>query len=163
MFNDYTQFVLDRAAPQRDCQDIHWNLIHCALGLSTEALEFLIAEREDEKIEELGDLLYYLTLASHTLYHTPRLSPVSEFVDAYAFLETLEAFISAIKKDQIYGNPQHLTGHLDAVWEDFKGMAFLFTRQPTIDNLIQHNMDKLSKRYATTFTPGEAAERKDKQ
>lgn len=73
-FNEYTEQAM-RTAKLSD--DMNYNLIHAALGLGGEAGEFVDAVKKaaiykkeldrENLLEEMGDILWYLALASHTL------------------------------------------------------------------------------------------------
>ena len=77
---DYSKFVSSRLKP---LDGLKANLLHCAVGCSTEAGEFLSTAKKlwfydkelDDKameniVEELGDILFYLVGACNTISST---------------------------------------------------------------------------------------------
>jgi len=161
MFEQYKEFVLQKAAPEREITNYH--LLHAALGLSTETLELLLAKNSENINEELGDICWYLTLASHSINHTPIYWDTEIPCLILDFISEVEDFVSLVKKEVIYGNHQSLEPTLSRVWRRYQQMLYHFTGSSSPDTIMKYNMGKLNQRYSTTFTSEEAAFRKDKE
>lgn len=163
----YQEFVLSKAAPPYATDPFSFQLLHAALGLSTELLELLIAaEKDDDEnlIEELGDFYWYLSLASYHLgifVIDPPPSSSNPPHLAKDIVVSTEAFVSLVKKQVIYQVPQTLQDPLLKIWEAFYNV--LDDCNITLFKLEERNRNKLNKRYASTFTPEESEVRKDKE
>jgi hypothetical protein len=166
MFKDYQQFVLSKAAPPRPINERDFQLLHAALGLSTEFLELDVAGNSTELQEELGDLAWYMMLTAHAVDFPVTNLPDMTTTPKHPWDEMstkLETFVSLVKKHCIYGSnkTQELPVAFHAMWRAFLGL--LEDHQIQLDVLIAENQDKLNKRYAAAFTTQESEDRKDKQ
>jgi NTP pyrophosphatase (non-canonical NTP hydrolase) len=157
----YQDFVLGKAAPYRQLTQLEWDMLHGALGLVTEYLEIQIAKTTVNLSEEIGDFLWYLMLSAYSI--DLRVTELHrDYVVALSMDHYLEEYVSLVKKHCIYGKEKQieLQTAFNQLWccfmnrIDFKGLD--------INVLIQENMDKLNKRYTTSFTPEESEIRKDK-
>ncbi len=165
---DYQQYVSLKAAPPKPISIDHHDLVHSALGLASEYLELVLSHDRHNSEEELGDLSWYLMLIANTVQYPLDDLPISvppkdrPTLTIRTLGEMVETFVSLVKKHVIYGNDQ-----LDLLHKSFHGlwMAFLYHLQACnypLDLCIRDNQRKLNERYASSFTPEEAAERKDK-
>lgn len=157
----YQDFVLGKAAPYRQLTQLEWDMLHGALGLSTEYLEVLTSTSIQNLSEEFGDFLWYLMLSAYSIKLD--VNQLERDYRAHLPIEHyLEGYISLVKKHCIYGKQRESVLQLafHQLWcsfmnrVDFKGLD--------INTLIQENIDKLNKRYTTSFTPEESEIRKDK-
>ncbi len=72
--------------------------------------------------------------------------------------------VDAIKKHVIYGKPLDVANVLEEVGDTmFYLVALLNTLGITAESVINENVNKLTKRYPTTYTNKDALERKDKE
>lgn len=161
---EYQLFVLNKAAPYRQQTQYDWDLLHAALGLSTEYLELVAYTSEENLKEELGDFLWYLMLAAHAIKYDITQLPLvpsthGTTIDIYI---ELEVFVSLVKKQCIYGKEKNaeLTSAFNALWFSF--LATLDISSLYVQTLIHANRIKLDQRYADKFTAEESEARKDK-
>lgn len=166
MFKDYQQFVLSKAAPPRPINERDFQLLHAALGLSTEFLEYDIAHNREDILEEVGDLVWYMMLTAHAVEFPVTNLPDSVEPRNHPLLDLstdIERFVSLIKKHCIYGadKTKELPLVFYSMWRSF--VAFCQDEEIELDVLIAENQDKLNKRYAAAFTTQESEDRKDKQ
>jgi len=166
----YKDFVIARAAPSYQLSPNDFDLLHVALGLSTEVLELLISKSKDNTEEELGDLLWYLVFGSsvlhldcdqlYTIYNSSEYNPHDNSVSKVDLVSSIEAFVSRVKKKCIYN--QDIAVHVEFldVWNMF--CIHCKACKITLHELITSNTEKLSKRYKTKFTQSESISRNDK-
>lgn len=162
-------------------------LIHAAVGVCGEAIEFEAAVREfnvENAIEELGDMAFYI----HKILNLYDLN-TPEGVLVREFDELLEQYIEDDTKkipnlvDRIVHRSGELLDLSKKIWvyeDESKTNAMIaslfcvmdyimnFVDQHPIlgslENIKQRNREKLSKRYPQgVFTNKDAQERKDKQ
>lgn len=168
MLYDYKLFVLKKAAPPRDILEEHFNLNHAALGIATEYMELILSFERHNTEEELGDLLFFLVLAGHSVNY-----PIGELPTELPIREQpnlsirnlggmVETFVSLVKKHIYYDNDQSelLVKAYRGLWD-----SFIFHLQACnfpFDICVATNQAKLNQRYQDTFSQEEAAERKDK-
>jgi hypothetical protein len=168
MLYEYKLFVLKKAAPPREIPEEHFNLNHAALGIATEYLELVLSFERHNTEEELGDLLWFLILAGHSLNYPigqlPTALPIKEQPDLSIrnLGRMVETFVSLTKKHICYNNDQ-----TELLYKAYRGLwdSYIFHLQACnfpFDICVATNQDKLNKRYQATFSQEEAAERKDK-
>lgn len=161
---EYQLFVLNKAAPYREVTQYDWDLLHAALGLSTEYLELVAYTSEENLKEELGDFLWYLMLAAHAIKYDVTQLPIvlSRDVTTIDMYIELEMFVSLVKKQCIYGKEKNaeLTAAFTSLWFSF--MANLNISVISLTDLIHANRMKLDIRYSDKFTAEESESRKDK-
>ena len=160
---EYTALVLEKAAPSRPIVAEEFHLLHGALGLCTELLEYNINNSRDNAVEELGDLLWYLTFLAHHLNWSPPTSPLSCTVQFAGdeFNKAAEDFISLVKKEVIYNVSQaRLVMAFSVLWDAFR--VLIASHRLALSYLIQENSAKLTKRYTDSFTQEESENRRDK-
>lgn len=160
----YLNCVLQKAAPYRHLSQDNFDLLHCGIGLTTELLELQLSSpysADHDKEEELGDMLWYLTLASAILkVHLPHIDPIVQ-VSRLKLIDKAERFASLIKRHTIYGVPQNLVEPFLDLWRTFNDT--IHSEGYTLDQLRTSNIEKLNKRYKASFTPEESQERNDKK
>ena len=164
ILQEYESFVCTKEAPAPSLDKQQIRLLHCALGLSTEILELDQSSSRTNTIEEMGDLLWYLTLTKNVL-NIPELEielkvkHINEMT-----LEPLkvhvEAFVSLIKKHVIYTKPQELEESFYLMWFSF--LRHCVACNLPIEYIIDENRLKLDERYKSVFTPEESEARRDK-
>jgi NTP pyrophosphatase (non-canonical NTP hydrolase) len=168
MLYDYALFVQLKAAPARPIPQEYFNLVHAALGIATEYLELVLSFERHNTEEELGDLLWFLTLAADAIQvpfdRLPTELPIKEQpnLSIRNLGAMVETFVSLVKKEVCYNldQSQIFTKAFLGLWE-----AFIYHLQACnfpLSVCISTNQDKLNKRYQATFSQEEAAERKDK-
>lgn len=170
MLSDYRKFVCLKAAPPRALPSLHFELLHVALGLSTEILELHVSSSRKNTVEELEDILWYSVYGTHVLgvpvealpLEIPY-SPKDNVLSLDRLIASIEEFASLVKKHVIYGVDQSLLPQkaFMRVWESF--LYHCSACNTTLPLLIQGNRTKLEKRYAAAFTATESEQRKDKE
>lgn len=161
----YADFVMSRATRISTSED---HLLHAAVGLLGEWLELEQASTFDEELGELGDVLYYFVLAEqwfflkHLDYKPSYLSLLEDAfgssLDVSSTLRqgrwSLNSLLNYAKKHWAYGQPP---AH-DGIAVELVGFLSHYSRylgaaRITLDQVIQHNVEKLTKRYpAGRFT-----------
>lgn len=163
---DYQTFVRSKAAPAYATNQKQFDLLHAALGLSTEVLELNLSNSRQNTLEELGDCLWYLTFLSTSLSvnsndldikYPHRVDVPLTLRD---FTTATEVMVSLIKKHVIYTKPQDLETQFFHLWLSF--IRHLRSCNTDLFYLIGTNMDKLNTRYKSSFTPEESEQRRDK-
>jgi len=151
---NYSEFVEQRLAPNH-------RLLHIAIGLVGEWFEYCEAPNRWNALEELGDILFYLQAGcNHFNIQYDLTSAVNETpVTGFEVNRAFHDFLDMVKKKQIYGLDKPVLKHFEVALD--KALSYI-SSQVNIESLIEDNVCKLSKRYATSFTPQEAEARKDK-
>jgi hypothetical protein len=155
MTTDYPSFVSARLSPNH-------RELHIALGLLGEWHEYCYANNLMEEIEELGDLCFYLQSGINVFGLSYQLDkPVHHRnVLKYDIDHALHKFADEVKKRYIYGLDNRPV--IELFHEVLTLLHHYINLQGVISHIIMDNMNKLSKRYQTQFTPQEAEARKDK-
>lgn len=179
---DYPTFVADRFAPdpaRRALSSIYssdpdvtididetlkslsfkFNILHVGIGIAGEACEYMLAQTPEHKLEELGDCLFYFQAGMNLLsLNVP--SPISSLPPFLNFLELANDFLDQCKKLAIYGQSLDLSEAFFNAWSGFT--YTLAVNRLTLETVQAHNINKLTARYATTFTTEESQARRDK-
>lgn len=152
------------------------------LGLLLQDELFANAGPSMDYIEELGDIVFYLTaysqaLGEHLQTHTPTvweffLDPAISVHHKEEYFKTLHRFYihhgivyelidtlsNVYKKYKYYG-----TAPLDELTKVVVSIQFfIYSSHDYVDIAMSKNMEKLNSRYKAEFTPTESLERKDK-
>ena len=154
--SNYPEFVKERMSPNHV-------LLHVGIGLVGEWYEYCTSSNKLDKIEELGDLCFYLQ-AGCNYFNIPvdiTLPTPRRTVLQYDVNDVLHRFLDHVKKQEIYGNPQPILHGLYI--ELYDKLTNFIDSEGTILHIVNDNMHKLSKRYKSTFTPQEAEARLDKE
>jgi len=133
-------------------------LVHAALGLTTEAIEFQLAKDLEHQVEEIGDIMWFAALAHNELGIGPSL-----IIDPYnktTIIQLCEAFGSRIKAALIYGNatkPEDKTDWREVPYRILK----LGVECSTINSIdiFGANIQKLKTRYGAKHTDDAAVNR----
>ena len=146
----YTEFVRSVAAPARALTIAaeHHDLLHAVFGIAAEYFEYRLATTLEEKIEELGDMLWFIELACP--------EDVKKVPDSLE--HAVESMVSAAKAALFYNKGTQadtLRVHCGAVRYS--------VLQELLKITMQENYKKLSKRYPEGFSQKAATERKDKE
>lgn len=167
----YSHFILEKEAPPPNLNETGIRLVHCALGISTEILELDQSRTRENTIEELGDTLWYLTLTACVIGQVQltqlplytKLDPNQNEIQVDVLKEKAEVFLSLCKKMLIYQHnvPDQLTQAFYDLWQAFLMMCK--SCNVAVEWLIDHNQQKLMKRYQAKFSSQEAEERRDKE
>lgn len=145
------------------------NLLHAAIGLAGEGLEFIMAHWQGDgetMVEEAGDILFYGTLVElelHLALEPARIDNGPE--DPLELLITaLNETVDLIKKRVIYEKPvptEEIAWQLALTYRHLERVLRLINSSLAIARLA--NATKLEKRYPQgTFTNADAQARADK-
>lgn len=171
---NYQEFVTSRVkwleTPQLD-------LVHSAMGLLGECVEFAEAKLPSHKIEELGDLEFYFEHADQVVAGLSRMYPISVIS-----IDRNEA--QALERDPLFW----LT-HWAAEYHDYAKKAFIYNKDlaqlvdkfnsalrrmqlclhflagqinMTRESIQEHNQSKLEQRYPVGYSDAAAQARADK-
>lgn len=170
MLEDYSKFVLQKAAKDHALYAREFDLLHCALGLATETLELQQSTTAENTEEELGDLLWYLTFTAATLnlsfaqmemtHNDTVFNAKSNTLPQKNMAAEVEEFVSTIKKKVIYQQEVDLAFPFMVLWHSFA--MYCSACNITLHQLVNSNKEKLEKRYKEKFTTEESASRNDK-
>lgn len=133
------------------------DLLHAALGLADEHHEYHTASSWLNAVEELGDLCWFIALASTELRTDPfeSLERFTRFNPQLPVLaETVGEFISLVKKSYAYGAPldkTRLCYLLSSMVVRIQAIAEAKADR-TLDELLAGNIAKLQARYPDQFT-----------
>ena len=175
-YQDYiNEIVLGKVSKMMDTS--FPNIVHGAVGLCTEAGELLDAFATGDIInikEELGDVLWYLTLIFSELsisiniyqydvrglvHGTSVLSQSVRYEDI--FVRRSSQLLDVVKKGVFYGKGLDRAVLYDQLCRCHAIVAAIARDvcNCTMDEIMRLNTEKLRKRYAKNFTTGEAHER----
>lgn len=163
---DYPTFVRERFTKRAAGGE---GLIHAAVGLVGEVLEFEEATTRAHQVEELGDCEFYLHAGYQVLNLVAPIGARTTFLGRPRFilhiqlLEEAEKLLDQAKKVWVYGKPignrdvltrlDRTRDALDAIYQ-FYGFSW--------QEILDANVVKLRKRYPTGYSDAEALARKDK-
>lgn len=159
-------------------------LMHAAMGMVTEAGEFIEALYDPEKIdvtnliEETGDVLWYVALACRALgtsfEELGRRLAIEDTIDPFkgdapftvhmraglGFVTTAAEFIDVLKKLTIYSKPINTEKLIDllsrVMW---CALVVCVELDVSIEHVMDRNIEKLRKRYPEKFTSENAINR----
>lgn len=165
---EYYDFVLSRRKSPVDIQDSmardgSWKpfqLMHAAFGLAGELLELEAAVEDENKVEELGDVLFFFAMFEECGWEFNEDAPHSD----NRWYEDAADVIDLTKKYLIYENKNKLT-ELFAVLSRIKKSILMYayyTHDLVEIELESLNIEKLKKRYPTGYSNAAAAARADK-
>lgn len=130
------------------------DLCHCILGLLGELEELDGSEGHTHYLEELGDILYYLTMTCTLLNHTPEIVDTDVPDDE----PSLFGYITNRFKKYIFYN------HRDTdIYHPLDLVYTLICTEGELTEIETANMKKLMKRYPNGFTSEDAENRADKE
>lgn len=179
MTPEYIAFVQSRAKPGADilatmtAEKCH--LLHMAIGISGEAAEFSSAVNSLDTInerEEAGDLLFYITGATFALpswndsdwHEAMSETRTDKFAGSYAHDSLVMAagdFLDLVKKYTVYNKPFDEPAIKEALIEVLYQLGTYYG--DAMGELLDENVAKLTKRYATGYSDAAAQERADKK
>jgi NTP pyrophosphatase (non-canonical NTP hydrolase) len=178
---EYAQFVESRV---KWFSDHRMNLLHAAVGMVGEAIEFMTARTPQEVKEEFGDMLFYHEHFRQAIF---RANPYSEsfssglrrdwscevrhsamrdfHVGAINQALIIEAgdILDQTKKLWVYNKPadfKDLQRRYDALQEHFENLSFLLNMP--LELVAKANVEKLQRRYPKGYTDAAAQARVDK-
>lgn len=137
--------------------------LHAVIGILTELHEYFHSTEEENAIEELGDIHFYLTaLEQHS---TPDLGTASESANVDPVQAAL-ALLGLCKKEVMYAKELSISEIsefivLQQALRRFYRKA-LATEEVTGAEVEAHNIAKLEKRYPTGYSNSAAQARADK-
>jgi NTP pyrophosphatase (non-canonical NTP hydrolase) len=150
----------ERTYHDLELTDRHKRLLHGAMLLASEAIEYAEATTPENEREELGDVFYSLHLLADEL--KIEIDP-SFHRTPHSIRGSVEEVISAIKAYVFYGRElPNLSNHLNNIYMGFIIEA-LSKGVPNLETIEEVLHAKLSKRYPKKFTEALANERRDKQ
>lgn len=135
------------------------NLLHAAIGIMTETVEMEVAPNRENFLEELGDTMWYVALACHTL-HVTLVEAMDTAAPAAGLLLTVQAaeILDLMKKALFYGKTPEATDLVGRL-----GRLILDLQAECIDGnfelILAQNIAKLQKRYPDKFTEERAINR----
>jgi NTP pyrophosphatase (non-canonical NTP hydrolase) len=167
-FSEYTELVkLTMGTTNDRLDDNHWTLIW-TLGLSGEARETKNAELEENLIEELGDLLWYIHAISSklnlTIVETPSIGSNVSFVSRHMFIESINykenlldscvefgEFYKKVVRDNrpMIDNKNKLEAMMSTILDLV--ICIAIQKNLSVSDICQKNADKLLNRYPTGF------------
>lgn len=137
------------------------DLIHATLGLADEVYELGVAIEQESiahVVAEMGDLCWFIALASHALDYDPfDLPACTSAEDAPAPPELVARFISLIKKSYAYGAPLPVEELRDILAALVKGIRYvceskmLGAEVHSFEHLLESNLAKLRRRFPGAF------------
>ena len=136
-------------------------LLHATLGIVTELMEYEDAVDEDNALEELGDIYWYVAIAADELGLTfeelKEQSPSSVF-----YHEIVGGLCDVMKRACFYGvhtDIPRFTKYIGMLlhWLDWACKM----NDTTPDERMKSNIYKLRKRFPEKFTTQDAVERRD--
>lgn len=144
------------------------NLNHAALGLASEFFEVAGANSPDEQKEEIGDCAWYMALACHALnanFHDLFQSPLPEF-EAEVPINALKNFLSEVKGLVVYNRILD-DGRRQSLLEDLEKFAYVLRAfevdsECPIGDVLEHNIQKLRRRFPDAYSHELADARLDK-
>ena len=145
-------------------------LVHMALGLATEALEFKASLDKNlprhEQLMEMSDICWFATLAADELgtlpgEYVPGLYPQQGVLKV---LDLCELFASRIKGALFYGNPSKPADPDPDYWKRVPAEILLRTyaiasAHLSGEDILDLNINKLRARYGEKFTAENAVNR----
>lgn len=146
-------------------------LLHISLGLVGELGEYRHSETRENMLEELGDFGFYLQAAANLLGVNISRSFVFDKVAGFAAAGRycmlldfqVNEILDIVKKTVIYRKDlslQRLKWELQTAYEYYVAICEFHGTTP--QELQQANMEKLTKRYPTTYSNADANARADK-
>lgn len=163
MFDDYQAFVISKTAPKPSNPNLL--LLHASMGLSCEYLERSLSHDKENTLEELGDFTFYLAMAysgKQLRFSLPEFYGKVSGNEIKELTRDLEAFLSLVKREAFYETLE------PDIYDSLQTLGATFSRFIaacgfSLEEVILSNMEKLSKRYTSSFTQEESIQRKDKE
>lgn len=149
-------------------QEVSADLIHATLGLCDENFEYNMAKSWLNAMEELGDLCWFVALASHELGCDP-FSDWETYIDSHPnsplMVEALAEFVGLVKKSFAYQNalPYPRLRELLRVIAGRAAKIIVSRSDMTPDELLIGNIEKLRARFPEKFEVDMALNRDLKQ
>lgn len=179
--------IIDSITDDKELGFQKLDMIHAAIGIAGEAIEFLVAVEKhdlDNQLEEAGDILFYMTQLERHLYPSEwiqiknasnlnwqkiALEPWTfathaGISNAMRIVQISGDILDLCKKIFIYGADisPHQIFSLQVHCREIRAMLYYWFGFG--DDAIQHNLDKLNKRYPLgEYSDEHAAKRLDKQ
>lgn len=168
VITNYIELAMRTNSLSAGLHAVHPDLLHATLGLCDEHFEYHASTSWLNAVEELGDLCWFVALASHAIDHDPfqradiyvRLNP-----ECPLLAEGVAEFVGIVKKSYAYGavlDTTRLCTLLDAMAGRISAIAEA-KGDRTLDEVLMANIAKLSARYPERFTEQLALNRDIKQ
>lgn len=168
-FSEYKSSALRTAAPCGEVTEQQCQMMHAALGLTTEVLELLRAGKADavNQVEEIGDCYWYLALLCENAGVFLDLStiPLDEGkIEQWDLLQPVEVIADMVKRHVFYKLPLNANALKAQIW---KAHFLLSNRLANLPGKQKSdvvaawtaNIAKLRRRYPGKFTTEQAANR----
>lgn len=132
------------------------DLLHATLGMCDEHFEYHSAKSWAHACEELGDLCWFVALASHDLRVDP-FARAEEFLDnnpeAPVLAAALAEFVSHVKRSYAYGKELNIARLFYLLRAMAARIALISESKSdrTFDELLEANIAKLAARYPEKF------------
>lgn len=167
MREDYAKLVSELKKPGllicEEMTPFKADLLHMAIGIMGEVVEYQSAQSHDNIIEELGDIYFFLEGIKQIIkVHDDQYSDV----DPISLTHDAAELLDLVKKVCIYNKP--LSSVLPGITRQIATIDVLlgecFASHGLIESqVIEANMAKLQKRYASgSYSNKQAIERADK-
>lgn len=156
---EYTAFVRDRFLKRNSGPE---GIMHAAIGILGEVVELIYADSRANRIEELGDIEFYLEAFYQVLEPAP-IRIFTPFNNCEGFLIYAGQLHDLAKKVWVYNkpiDPEKFHSFLDCISQAV--IIHCEINGVTRDQVIAENVTKLLKRYPTGYTDALAQARMDK-
>lgn len=137
------------------------DLLHATLGMADELFEYNTSQSWLNAIEELGDLCWFIALASHALDYDPFTTPRPDLERAPMLADAVANFVGQVKKSYAYDKALDrftLTYLLDVMVARIEVIAESKSKR-SLDELLNANIAKLQARYPEKFDACAAVDR----
>lgn len=166
---DHSELVAVLAKPGKDIVESltadKAHLLHMTIGIVGEVFELAegIANKDRENIaEEMGDIAFYLRGVYDSM-GIERVEPQPVYYSTLTLMIRVGELLDVVKKHVIYNkspNPRILASILFIIEDQLAGLRDLYGI--SYDEVIAHNIAKLTKRYGEKYSDAAAIARADK-
>jgi hypothetical protein len=167
-FSVYEVFTASRFKPgasiKADLDAGKAEITHACFGIATELYEISLSQTEENKIEEIGDCLFYVqglcnvfNLSLREIASVNRVYESTPFTLIGDILDTCKPHIFYNKPLDVVALKQYLADLVDYLRDE------CMTCSTTLERCIRENMRKLTTRYPTGYSDAAAQARADKK
>lgn len=136
------------------------DLLHCAMGMATEAAEVNGAYSRGNLLEEIGDIMWYVALGCHHLEITLDEAEEGRNSSDFGPTEIAGEFMNQMKRQMFYGKPAERSVLVGWLGEMIAVLKEMVTREEVLfETVLADNITKLQKRYPDKFTEDRAINR----
>lgn len=172
MTKSYTDFVLSIASTS--FHQPNPDLLHAAMGMCTELAEIYEVRDDAHELEELGDVVWYMALGFAAIgqrFEDAEIIPMDKFLETVRGDEALVSLLllatdllDLVKKQIFYGREYSDEKVLSILVQCKSALhhgLIVSGANITIDQVIEANVKKLSKRFSTGSFSEDAANNRD--